>query len=326
MPLVVVSCGGTQVSDLSPLKGMPLIDLGCDFKPELDTEWIRSIKTLVSINGKPVDEFWKEVEAGLGEKKATINTPNDPAFKKWVKQVATLSADKQVEAVARKLKELNPGFDGKVTSKIDFLVVTEVQFFADRVTDISPVRALPGLKTLNCSGTYDGEWNDKWKLADLSPLRGMSLTALLFSFSKVSDLSPLTGMPLTQLQFQWTQVTDLSPLNGMRLTTIVCGGTGVSDLSPLKGMPLSTIDFRGTKVSDLSPLKGMPLTMLFCNGTLVTDLTVLKDMPLNYLWLDFKPERDTEILRSIKTLETINDKPAAEFWKEVEEKKAEKKQ
>jgi hypothetical protein len=32
----------------------------------------------------------------------------------------------------------------------------------------------------------------------------------------------------------------------------------------------------------------------------------------------FKPERDAEILRSIKTLESINQKPAADFWKEVE--------
>jgi len=33
---------------------------------------------------------------------------------------------------------------------------------------------------------------------------------------------------------------------------------------------------------------------------------------------DFIPERDAEILRSIKTLETINGLPAAEFWKRVE--------
>ncbi len=50
-----------------------------------------------------------------------------------------------------------------------------------------------------------------------------------------------------------------------------------------------------------------------------------KDMPLKELGCDFKPERDTEILRSIKTLETINGKPAAEFWKEVDAKRAEKK-
>ena len=38
-------------------------------------------------------------------------------------------------------------------------------------------------------------------------------------------------------------------------------------------------------------------------------------MPLKNLWCDFKPERDAAILRSIKTLEKINDKPAAEVLK-----------
>lgn len=33
---------------------------------------------------------------------------------------------------------------------------------------------------------------------------------------------------------------------------------------------------------------------------------------------DFKPERDAAILRSIMTLESINGKPAAEFWKQLD--------
>jgi hypothetical protein len=44
-------------------------------------------------------------------------------------------------------------------------------------------------------------------------------------------------------------------------------------------------------------------------------------MPLTEIELAFKPERDAEILRSIKTLETINGKPAQEFWKELDAKK-----
>jgi hypothetical protein len=42
---------------------------------------------------------------------------------------------------------------------------------------------------------------------------------------------------------------------------------------------------------------------------------------LKALTLDFKPDRDSGLLRSIKTLETINGKPASEFWKEEEEQK-----
>jgi len=89
-------------------------------------------------------------------------------------------------------------------------------------------------------------------------------------------------------------------LTGMQLTGLDCHGTAVADLSPLKGMKLSILRCGATKISDLSPLKGMPLTDLSC---------------------DFKPERDSKILRSLTTLQQINGKPAREFWKEVDAKK-----
>jgi hypothetical protein len=41
-------------------------------------------------------------------------------------------------------------------------------------------------------------------------------------------------------------------------------------------------------------------------------------MPLTRLWLTFRPERDAEVVRSFTTLQMINDKPAADFWKEVD--------
>ena len=103
-------------------------------------------------------------------------------------------------------------------------------------------------------------------------------------------------------------------------------GTQVSDLSPLKGMPLTELYCADTQVSDLSPVQGMPLTVLTCFGTGVSDVSLIKDMPLQRLAFNFKPERDTELIRSIKTLEEINGKPPAEFWKEVEAKQSVKKQ
>ena len=62
MPLTVLDCRGTRVSDLSPLKGMPLKSLWCDFKPDRDMAILRTIKTLEQINKKPVKEIWKEVD------------------------------------------------------------------------------------------------------------------------------------------------------------------------------------------------------------------------------------------------------------------------
>ena len=62
----------------------------------------------------------------------------------------------------------------------------------------------------------------------------------------------------------------------------------------------------------------MPLTHLDCNNTFVSDLTPLKGMPLPHLHLDFDPQRDTEILRGLTTLQKINNQPATEFWNEAE--------
>jgi Leucine-rich repeat (LRR) protein len=249
-----------------------------------------------------------------------------------MKMVAALPAEQQVEAVSKKLRELNPGFDGKVMlsntpiagpPRIENGAVTEMGFFTDKVTDISPVRVLSGLKSLDCLGSdYNGI------LTDISPLQGMQLTKLiLVGNRKLTDISPLKGMPLT---FLWLgasdQLFDLSPLKGMPLTELGVRATAVGDLSPLRGMKLTTLDiFDCRNVSDLSPLKGMNLESLVVSQTKVSDLSVLAGMPLKDLQLDFKPERDKELLRSIKTLEKISNKPAAEFWKEVEEQQKGKK-
>jgi hypothetical protein len=52
--------------------------------------------------------------------------------------------------------------------------------------------------------------------------------------------------------------------------------------------------------------------------TKVSNLAPLKGLPLKQLCLDFQPERDAEVLRSLKGLEQINEMPAAEFWKSHE--------
>jgi serine/threonine protein kinase/Leucine-rich repeat (LRR) protein len=405
------------------------------------------------------------VRAEVEPVKVGVKPLEASSFQRWLKQVAGMPAGKQVEAVAAKLKELNPAFDGKVAPTIEGEQATGLAFLTDNVKDLSPVRALKGLKSLSINGSgpgkgklsdlsplqdmklthlycYNTQVSDlsplkdmkltsldcthtqvsdlsplkgmnalaylachhtrvadlspvrdmkleilgcsRTKVSDLTPLKGMKLTVLncgdtnvsnltplkdmklthlycyntrvsdltplkdmklahlYCSATKVTDLSPLKGMPLRHLRFQYTKVTDLSPLKGMPLALLACAGTPVSDLSPLKSMKLTVLYCQHTKVSDLSPLKGMPLTQLNCRDTQVsdlsplqgmkltslnfgstnvTDLSPLKGAPLEELWCDFKPERDTEILRSIKTLKKINEKPVKAFWEEVDAKK-----
>ena len=81
-----------------------------------------------------------------------------PAFQRWMKDVAAMPAEKQVEAVSKKLMELNPGFDGKISNPWDESSppvvqdgnVVELQIFTDKVADLSPIRALRELRRLDC--------------------------------------------------------------------------------------------------------------------------------------------------------------------------------
>ncbi|HKB40334.1 MAG TPA: serine/threonine-protein kinase, partial [Gemmataceae bacterium] len=212
----------------------------------------------------------------------------------WERTVAALKAEQQVKAVVRQLKERNPAFDGVVAHRIDEGVVQKLSFGTDDVADISPLRVLKGLVTLECRGSNTG----KGALADLTPVRGLPLIGLDANYTQVEDLGPLRGMPLRHLFLKDSRVTDLSPLKDMRLEMLAINGTGVKDLSPLKDMPLSWLWLEGTPVSDLSPLRGMPL---------------------KHLSLDYRADFE-EVLRSLTTLEKINGKSPAEFWKEMDSK------
>jgi hypothetical protein len=291
-------------------------------------------------DGKTVSEELVRIERNgkqLVRVRREANPSLHPDAAEWEKSVVALPAEEQVKAVAARLKQLNPGFDGAVTPTFNDGRVTGLHFSPVAVKDLSPVRALTGLISLDCRP--DGQI--KGLLADLSPLKGMKLTSLNCMWTQVSDLSPLEGMPLTTLTCSVTSVSDLSSLRGMPLTHLHCDHTPVSDLSPLAGMRLATLNCSYTRVSSLEPLRGMPLIALWCNhtqlsdlsplkemrlewitlhGTKVGDLSPLKGMPLTKIYLDFDAKRDGELLRSLPTLEQINDKPVAEFWKERDAK------
>src|SRR5262249_17369492 len=145
----------------------------------------------------------------------------------WETSVAALPVEKQVEAVERRLRELNPEFRGNVESGIHEGKVVWLRFLSDRVTDISPVRALEGLESLDCGGSAPR----KGRLSDLAPPRGLGLKHLGCVESQVSDLEPLRGMPLEYLNCYGTGVDSLSALDGMKLVSLTIQGTSVSDLS-----------------------------------------------------------------------------------------------
>ncbi len=89
-----------------------------------------------------------------------------------------------MEAVAEELKKRNPGFEGQVKHEVADGRVKKLEFLTDHVIDLSPVRALTRLEILYCEGSALG----KGTLVDLSPLRGLRLTAMDLTDNPVVDL------------------------------------------------------------------------------------------------------------------------------------------
>jgi serine/threonine protein kinase len=217
---------------------------------------------------------------------ATEQTP--PSADALVAEIASLPAEQQVQRVLTRLQQLNPGFDGQSTPKIEDGLVIELKLSSAALTDISPLRALTNLRRLTCNGSMDNS-----PLADLSPLHSLRLEALDCGKSQVSDLTPLTAMPIQEL---------------------CCSTTLVNDLSPLRNAPLIKLDLFHTSVSDLSPLAKCPIRWLNCKTTRIEDLTPLRDMPLEELYCDAPLlARHAALLRAIPTLKSINSKPAMDL-------------
>ncbi len=200
-------------------------------------------------HGKIVGAKWVKADG------SALFASNDPKFQKWAKEVAAMPAEKQVAAVSQKLIELNPGFDGKLDhSTIENGNVIELSFRTHAVTNISPVRALPKLKSLACDGI-----GGSGLLRDLTPLAGLKLTSLGVQGTQVTDLSPLRGMPLEILTVYDTPLFDVSPLVdcknlislGLNVTKVTAAG-----LEHLRSLAnLTSLDVRNTKVTAASVAK-----------------------------------------------------------------------
>jgi hypothetical protein len=190
--------------------------------------------------------------------------------------------------VRERLQAHNRGFDGQLKAQVRDGKVAELQLSADDITDLTPLRPLVGLQSLICTGSAPG----KGRLSDLRPLRGLPLGVLDVSSTQVADLTPLHGMPLLFLGIANTSVRSLTPLEGMPLMVLHCGAIPARDIRPLRGLPLTLLDAAGMTIDDLTPLRGMKLEAL---------------------WAPVKLERDADILRSMKFLKVLNDRPVAEL-------------
>ena len=234
----------------------------------------------VALSADAVKEFLKREQTSASAAQ-TSPTFENPEFMLWQKSVAELPAEKQVKAVAMKLAELNPGFDGTAKWRIEDQVVKMLKIPTESVSNITPVQALKGLTELQVFAGSPGTG----RLSDLSPVRGLKLTKLHCDRNpQITDLSPLKGMPLVTLQCDHTAVSDLSSLVGSPLEYLNCNYTPLHDLTPLSGLPLTSLYCCYTCFEELSPLRDTQLLTLAIEGTKVTELSPIQHCPLSNLW------------------------------------------
>jgi hypothetical protein len=293
-----------------------------------DGKVFRQQEVTITKDGRQVVKVTREPAPG-GDRPAEAGRPGFPPLDTaWRKQVAGLPPKEQAEAVAQELKQRNPGFDGRWAEPpvIQDGEVVRLLIASDQVRDLTPLQALPCLRTLYVLDPADTH-QPRGALEDLRPLKGLPLEELRLYNLQVADLSPLRdlhslrlldlrhvkaidlmqlrGLALTELEIHGG-VTDLSPLAGMKeLRSLLLLDTALTDLKPLHGLPLERLSLHATRVEDLSPLRGMPLKDLNLHRTPVKDLSPLNGMKLERLNYVETPITDISVLKGMPLREVM---------------------
>jgi len=204
----------------------------------------------------------------------------DPALEAAVRQAVIAKRDSKDPLTADDVKNLSvlQIRDAAAIKSLAGLehcaALLQFDFTGSQVSDLSPLKALVNLQSLNLSRN---------KIADISPLAGMNkLQYLELSGNAVRDISPVKAMTaMNSLYLSGNQITDLSPVAGLtRVWSVYLDGNPVEDLKSLSALKnLSSLDLRKTKVKDLSPLAPLTsLNFLLLDGAPVTDLAPLAAM------------------------------------------------
>ena len=239
--LIDLKCSANQISDLSPLVGLPALQaLDCGYN---------QISDLSPLGGLPA------LQALYCRKN----------------QISDLLPLRGLPALQALYCEDNEISDLSPLGSLPALQALYCSF--NQISDLSPLRGLPALQALDC---HLNQISDLSPLGDLPALQ-----ALDCGYNQISDLSPLSGSPtLQKLDCHDNQISQLT-LSGLpALQALNCSSNQISDLSPLDGLPaLQALNCSSNQISDLSPLGTLPaLQSLSCSSNQISQLT-LRGLP-----------------------------------------------
>ena len=209
-------------------------------------------------------------------------------------------AGKLYDAGTTSLALNNGDYDSTILAEVAQLRALE-SFSAEnnRIEDVSPLKELGGLVTLNLGGN---------RITDISPLTSLAgLRTLSLDGNPIGDLTPLCSMTsLTSLSLKGMDISERE-LETLRealpgcaihseaateeaqdisfggitfksdVTELSLSGMGIRDVSALAGCDkLVKLDLSGNEISDLSPLMNLPeLEWLDVSNNALTDLRPL---------------------------------------------------
>jgi hypothetical protein len=291
---VQLTVNHTRVSDLSPLKGMPLTYLNCDETRVAD---------LSPLEGAKLEKLYC-------------------AFTR-VKDLSPLEG--------MPLELLHCSFTGvDDLSPLKGAPLERLQFASTNVSDLGPLRGMK-LKALACSQT---------RVADLAVIKGMPLTSLTADIP-LYGAGLIESLPLKRVNNQaaadcWKEIdgkrkaaeafareTAAKPAEQQHVAVAKkleelndgkIGGLGRVIRDDAVVAATLALD-RGTH--DLTPLMALQKleTLTLTGGPQWLDLSPLKHLPLEELTVgEDLARKNVATLRAMKTLKTINGKPAHEFW------------
>ncbi|MBE7465137.1 MAG: hypothetical protein HS116_16800 [Planctomycetes bacterium] len=134
--------------------------------------------------------------------------------------------------------------------------------------------------------------------------------------------SQVGNSAIVGLKIDGQNLSDITPLRALKSlqrleTGVIMGHEGKLDLAPLAHLPeLLELHAYNSRVFDLAPLRSCKIAVLnIAACPRIKDYSPLGEMPgLKNLTFDPKPSPEIgAILRKIKTLTTVNGKPAAQF-------------
>jgi serine/threonine protein kinase len=221
----------------------------------------------------------------------------------------------QKEIIARALERLNRGFVAKqkyslVIEEYGSGSIKAVSIAADGLSDLQPLRHLPDLVHVSISAGG--------KAVDLKAFAGSPLTYLELK-NAIVDLDDLVETKsLTHLHLIGSTIANLDKVKDYPLKPLSLSRcAGPLRLDVVQSIPtLRSLDISGLPVADLNELKDLKLESLdFSDCKNVKDIEVLLTVPLKSVRCTFIPSY-AKVLKSIKTLETINGEDKDQFFKD----------